>query len=1465
DPSAAALVGCGAAVDQVRIAIVDADDGRRAHQDRIGEIWIAGPNVARGYWRQPDATRATFRARIDGEPDTEYLRTGDLGFLHDGQLHVVGRTKDVVIVQGRNHYPQDIELTVEQASPAVRPGCGAVFGVELDDHEQMVLAFEVESRPDDPAALLAALRAAVLEQHEVTPHAVLLLKRATIPKTTSGKIQRQACRRDFLGLGLPVIAASVTRDGAAPPADGETPDGRPPEADRPDRVHAAIDQVLEDVLGRAVDRADRAGSALADLGLDYPRLVRAARELEQRLGTRLDLGALLADPRVDTLTAQLLGHSAPHDAQSASGRPAESAHSAAEIEAWLIGRAADRLGLPAAALDPGRPLSSLGVDSPTAVALLDELGQWLGRPLSPTAAFNHPTPRDLAAALSLPRDEHPGRDRTRGVRLGDDRPLAGPARSGGIGGAPTQPDRTVAEPIAIIGIGCRLPGGPDPQAYWQLLLDGRDAITEVPAQRWAADSADLPRHGGFIDHVDRFDARFFGISAREAERMDPQQRILLETAWHTLDDAAIAPTSLAGTDTGVFVGISSHDYSELQMTRLDAVDIHGATGNAHSIAANRLSYLLDLRGPSIAVDTACSSSLAAIHLACQSLRLGECSVALAGGVNLLITPGLSAAFARGRMLAADGRCRSFDDAASGYVRGEGAGLVCLKPLSAALADGDRIYATVNGSHQSHGGRANGLTAPKSSAQRAVIERALDQAGLRADRVAYIEAHGTGTPLGDPIEWEALAQVYGRDGAPCAVGSAKANIGHLEAAAGVAGLIKTALILHHGEVPPQAHFHTPNRHLAELGSTLAVPVRRQPLTRPAAGPACAAVSSFGFGGANVHVVLSAAPPPAPAGTPPERTTHALSLSAHTPTALTTLAHRYRTHLAANPHLRLDELCHTANTARAALSHRAVLVADSIAALDDSLDALSRGEARTNLMRGEDALHAAPAVAFLFSGQGSQYAGMGRALYRAHPGFADTLDRADRILRPHLGRPLLELLSDAHGAERLRRTRYCQPALVALEIAVAELWISLGVRPVAVLGHSVAALAAGCVAGAMSLEHALTLAAERGRHMDAQPGDGAMIACAGDAGTVQSAAADFASVSIAAVNTDDQIVLSGLDAEIAAVREVLEGRGVTVRPLAVSHAFHSKLMAGAAAPLRDAARAVRFTRPEISWISDATGQPAGVVDADYWVEHMLGTVRFADGFRTLMEQGCTAFVEVGPHPTLLSLGRAIARGDGAAAAAPLWLPSLRRGSEDAEVLLGSLGQLYCAGGSVDWAALDPGRRPRRVPIPRTVLEPQSYWFAAPVEAAAAAANGAIPSQVNGSAPIPVRAADAPSALTNVQTPATAAPANRTEGRTGEALRRQVIGHVSQVCGFPPGQIPPHARLGMDLGFDSLMKTELQRRVTDGHPELLDRIREALPADPTVEQLITVLHSDQGTDAPARPAAPAAPPPEPEPVRV
>ncbi|MFR0356207.1 aminotransferase class I/II-fold pyridoxal phosphate-dependent enzyme [Streptomyces sediminimaris] len=1444
------VVGCGPAVDGVQVAIVDPATRRRiTSPDRIGEIWISGGNVAHGYWRRAAATAEAFRARVEGEDGTPHLRTGDLGFLREGELYVVGRTKDVVIVQGRNHYPHDIELTVEQTDERLRAGSGAVFSVEVDGAEEMVVAYEVEGRRvEDAPALLARLRTAIAEAHDVTPHAVVLLKRSTVHKTTSGKIQRQACKRDFVDLRLTAVAASVTRD-AQPPAPGGALAGLP--ADR--RGRQVIDAVTEVLTGAAPadDAPDITDWTFAELDLDHPALLSAVRELERRLGTAIPFGELLVRPRVDTLIALFLGERPGGGTPPPAPAPSEAAQPAGpgrpeDVEGWLVRRIAARLGLPEEAIDATRPLASLGLDSKQAVEIVHELGSLTGREVTTGAVFDHPTVRAVARHLAAPTTAAAGAPhRAEALPAGAPLEAREPA-------ARRAAEPGAAEPVAIVGIGCRFPGAPDADSFWRLLMDGRDAITEVPGSRWDADRVDAPAHGGFLDAVDEFDARFFGMSAREAARTDPQQRLLLEVAWESLEDAGLDPGRLAGSATGVFVGISSHDYSELQMSRPAAIDVHAATGNAHSIAANRLSYTLDLHGPSLAVDTACSSSLLAVHLACESLRRGECSAALAGGVNLMVTPGLSVAFAAGNMLSADGRCRSFDDSASGYVRGEGAGLVLLKPLSAALADGDRIHAVIRGSATGHGGRSNGLTAPRTSAQRAVCERALDQAGLPPAAIHYVEAHGTGTPLGDPVEWEALAAVYGRDragGGPCLVGSVKTNIGHLEAAAGIAGLIKAALVVGRRRVPPTLHLRTPNRHLLP-GAALEVPTR--PVRLAEGTPARAAVSSFGFGGANAHLVLEAAPGTTPGeSAAPKRPVHALCLSGHTPTALTELARRWRTHLAAHPDADVADLCRTANTGRPRLGHRAVVTGGSAEALDAALDALVRGEASTAVVRDRARTGPAPKVAFLFSGQGTQYTGMGKGLYETHSGFARTLDRADEVLRPLIGLPLPDLLFTEAGGDRLRGTRHCQPALVALEVALAEVWMSLGVRPAALLGHSIGAYGAACVAGVMSLQDALTLAALRGRHMDQQPGDGAMAACAGAADVIRSVAGGFPSVSVAAVNAPGHLVLSGAREEIEQARHLLQERSVAVRPLAVSHAFHSSLMAGAAGPLREAARAVRFAEPAIPWISDATGeQVTGRIGADDLVEHMLGTVRFADGFGTLRRLGCDAFVEIGPHPTLLNLARTTTPPDDEHPA--LWLPSLRRGgpagSGDWGTLLQSLGRLHCAGGEVDWAALDEGHRRARVPVPHTVLERQSYWFTSPPQEAPAVTQHPAPDMAARHEHDEAAGQPVPHPVARDGHEAAAGPAG------GRDARRVVLEQVSAVCSFPVDQIPLDARLGRDLGFDSLMRTELQRALERHYPGCLRTYRDDLPEDPSVRELAGLLGAET-----AAPAASAAPPPE------
>ncbi|EYF05475.1 type I polyketide synthase [Chondromyces apiculatus] len=880
--------------------------------------------------------------------------------------------------------------------------------------------------------------------------------------------------------------------------------------------------------------------------------------------------------------------------------------------------------------------------------------------------------------------------------------------------------RARSEPIAVVGLGCRFPGAArTPEAYWQNLLQGVDAISEIPPSRWDADryyhpDPDVPgkmncRFGGFLDDIESFDASFFGISPREAVRMDPQQRMLLEVAWETIEHAAIAPDRLAGSRTGVFLGICASEYSRLQFTEATQLDAYAGSGGALSIAANRISYLLDLKGPSLAVDTACSSSLVSIHLACNSLRSGDSDLALAGGVNLLLAPESFVTFAKARMLAPDGRCKTFDARADGYVRGEGCGLVLLKRLSDALRDGDRVLALVRASAVNQDGLTTGLTAPNGLSQREVVRTALREAGLQPWQIGYVEAHGTGTSLGDPIEIEALADVLGSphpEGGSCAVSSVKTNIGHLEGAAGIAGFMKAVLSIHHGLIPSHLHFQSLNPNISLEGTRLFIPTEQQ--AWPAGGARrYAGVSGFGFGGTNAHLILEEAPAAEVVPARGSRPSHLLTLSAKSADALRDSASRLAAHLDASPELHPADVCFTANTARAHLSHRLAFVAASTKDLRDALHATAN-DAESVAAQGLVDGTRKPRIAFLFTGQGAQYVGMGHGLYQTQPVFRSALDRCADLLAPHLARPLQAVIYPPAGeASPLDETAYTQPALFALAYALVELWRSWGIVPGAVLGHSVGEVAAACAAGVIGLEEGLRLVVERGRLMQMLPPGGAMASVDAEEPRV-SAALAAVQASIAALNAPSQVVVSGEREELELALAGLQAEGVRVRWLGASHAFHSARMDPVLDALEDAARRIAPSTPKIPMISNLTGRPVGaeICTADYWRRHARQPVRFAEGIRSLRELGYDVFLEIGPHPTLLGLGAAcVEESEGVT-----WLPSLRRERDDWAQILGSLGQLFVRGAGVDFAALDRHEGCCRVVLPSYPYQRQRYWFTA-----------------------------------------------------------------------------------------------------------------------------------------------------------
>ena len=986
-------------------------------------------------------------------------------------------------------------------------------------------------------------------------------------------------------------------------------------------------------------------------------------------------------------------------------------------------------------------------------------------------------------------------------------------------------ERARTEPIAIVGLAARFPGGVvDADSFWQLLSTGRDAITEIPPERWDADAyydaepfragKSISRWGGYLKDVDRFDHDFFGISRREAVTMDPQQRLILEVTWEALEDAGVPPRSLAGSATGVYMGLCSSDYSSQVFQSAEGIQAHASTGNSHGIATGRVSYLLDLKGPSMAIDTACSSSLVAVHHAAQALRLGDIDAAICGAVNVVLQPHLSISFSQfPEMLAADGRCKTFDAAADGFVRSEGCGVVVLKRLSDAVRDGDRIHAVIRGSAVNQDGRSSGLTAPNGAAQRAVLRRALQVSGVAPGQVGYIETHGAGTKLGDPIEAEALAEVYGRrEGAPLYLGAVKTSLGHMEAASGIAGLIKASLCLEHAEIPPNLHFQRLNPHISFDGTTFAVPTTLTPWPTP--GTRYAALSSFGFSGTNTHVILEQAPQTAGGAPDDRRPSSVLALSAKTETALVKLARRYQRALTTGAGADAADVCFSANTGRAHHPHRLAVLGGSAEDLAARLADHARGEPAPGLVSGRATGAAASDVVFLFTGQGPQRAGMGRELYETQPTFRRILDHCDEVLRPVLDQSLLAAIYPQDPAcELINDMAYAQPGLFAVEYALAELWRSWGVEPAAVLGHSLGEYTAACFAGALSLDDGLRVVAERGRLLHQLADAGAMAAVFASADDVarELAGHDPALVSVAAANGPANTTISGTREAVAAVCAAFTARGVDVRRLRISTSSHSPLVEPVLEPLRQVLASVPFSAPRIPLVSNLTGRLwpwDRVLDAAYWCRHARRPVLFADGVATLRDLGYRTFLEVGPAPTLLGLlGDIVAPG-----ADTLTLPSLRPKAGDWDVLLDSVSRLYVQGADIDWTGFDRDYTRVRVRLPHYPFDKVRCWHdlggsGTPFMAASAAAvpephTGGVLNVAGRSGQAPVRgwASSLPTPEDILSAPA--------DERVG-VLITELLRSVQRALGAGSSTVDPDSPLS-GLGLDSLMAVELRNEI-------------------------------------------------------
>ncbi len=934
-----------------------------------------------------------------------------------------------------------------------------------------------------------------------------------------------------------------------------------------------------------------------------------------------------------------------------------------------------------------------GLDSMGLLALQAELRRRFGVEVGPETFFRCPTPSRLADRI-----------------LGVDSPVhAAPALPGSVRG----------DGVAVVGMACRLPGGVDgPEAYWRLLMAGKDAIVPVPSDRWDRDAWYDPdprkpgkthtRAGGFLrDPVDGFDAEFFGMAAAEADALDPQQRLFLETAWEALESAGIDPTSLKGARVGVFLGLSADDFAVVHRyadpRRLTGYSLTGSTG---STACGRVSFFLGLEGPSYVIDTACSSSLACLHLARRALLDGEIDMALAGGANVMLIPEIHVCFSKLGATSADGRCKTFDASANGYGRGEGAGMVVLKRLADARRDGDPVLAVVRGSAVNSDGRSSSLTAPNGQAQEAVARQALAQAGWRPEEVGYIETHGTGTSLGDAVEATALGEVYGvsRSSAlpPLRIGSAKPMIGHLEAAAGVASFIKVALAVKNGVIPASIGCETPNPQID--WNKLGVEVNRQSSPWPE-GRRRAGISAFGIGGTNCHALIEDAGNGA--GRESGETggeAELLVLSARTPEALRETCGRWAEALGRGDGApALADACHTSLAGRARFRRRAAVSGKDPRAMAETLSRLASSDAT-----GSAAVPAAPPpVVFLFPGQGAQRAGMGRALYRSYPADREAFDEAAAVFADLLPVPLVEAaLGDSADAERLSGHLFAQASMFAAGVAATSLWRSWGVNPSAAAGHSVGEYAAAWAAGALRLGDAARLVAERALAMDRLPPGGGMSAARMDAGAALESFARLGirGLEVAAANAPESITVSGPVGALRAWGEAMRSGGVDVKPLAVAGAFHSAAVEAVLVRLLSLGRETPYWVPAIDWWSTRRAAPMKGSDfAGYWAEQTRGSVRFMDAARAMHAAGAAIFVEMGPGSTLCGLGRAACPG-------ALFLPGMGAAGLERETALRSLGALWERGINPDPSGLNPGDRASRVSMPTYPFQRRRHWNAA-----------------------------------------------------------------------------------------------------------------------------------------------------------
>lgn len=1188
-------VGHSNSIEDTRIAVVNPSTLIECKEGEVGEVWASGKSIAQGYWQRDDATAETFKAHIADTNEGPFLRTGDLGFMTDNELYITGRHKDLIIIRGQNHYPQDIEYTVEASHPALRLGCVAAFSVEADGEEHLSIVQELQKnslKDFEPEEVFKAIRKAVSEEHDLQVYSITLIHPGTVPKTSSGKIQRRTCK---------ISVEEGTLETVAEWKQGNISDKRKKSEDKSGKFKFTVTKN--------------------------------------------------------------------------------------NLKEWLVNRISELMQIKKESIDTGEPFAVYGMDSLKAVQLSGDLEMLLDKELPATLVYDYPNINSLSDFLS--------RDTVTNINVEKEE-------------TKIQNNSDINEPIAITGIGLRFPGAKNVNQFWKNLKSGIDSISRIPEGRWDRNSlnSSTVTYGGFADDTDKFDPVFFGISPREAVQIDPQQRFALEVAWEAIEDSGINPETLAGKDVGVFMGICTYDYARYSAGRKELFDVYTGTGTSLSIAANRLSYFFDFRGPSLAIDTACSSSLVALHTACQSIRSGQSSMALAGGVNLLLAPDWNIVFTEADMLAPDGKCKTFDADADGYVRSEGCGIVVLKKLSDAVRDGDRIYSVIQGSAINQDGRSNGLTAPNGPSQVAVVKSALLNSGIKANEVSYIETHGTGTPLGDPIEVNSLKEaltIDRKNDNVLWIGSVKTNIGHLEAAAGIAGVIKTSLALYNNEIPKHLNFKKLNPEILIEGTPVSVAdnnIEWKNKNR------IAGVSSFGFGGTNAHIILKNAPDTS-RSVSKSKPHNIITLSAKNKSVLNQIVSDYETYLSDNSDLKSEDVCYSANS-RASHNHRLAIVCTDINDLKKEIKNYRTSKDSFDIIHGVAKANHYPKIAFLFPGQGAQYIGMGKELYDTHHLFRKTINRCDEILRNYLDKSLLEVLfyEKDEALNPINETMYTQPALFAVEYALAQVWMSWGVNPAIMMGHSAGEYIAACLAGVFTLEDGLKLVTERGRLMENLTSNGEMYTIFADEKTTAEAIKGYEdTVSVASINGPFKTVISGNKDSLAKILPSFDRNQTEYKKITVSIASHSPLMKTMIEEFRKVCNTVKYSPAQIPVVSNITGEIVTdrISNAGYWCEHIMSAVRFSDSIKACVNFGCDTFIDLGPKPTSIGMGQETVMDPKLN-----WLPSYKKNFTNWETMLQGLGKMYVNGLSPDWNNFEKDFSHNLISVPSYPFQKQRYWI-------------------------------------------------------------------------------------------------------------------------------------------------------------